>query len=39
MAAEMSAVEALEYEAIVEEWLEGFCWVEILEVLIYSISN
>lgn len=34
MAAETSDGEALEYEATVEEWLEGFCWVEIVEVLI-----
>lgn len=34
MAADTSDGEALEYEATVEEWLEGFCWVEIVEVLI-----
>jgi len=34
MAAEMSAGEALEYEATVEEWFEGFCWVEIWDVMI-----
>jgi hypothetical protein len=33
IAAETSDGEALEYEAIVEEWFDGFCWVEIDEVL------
>lgn len=36
MAAETSEEEALEYEAIVEEWLDGFCCFRIDEVLIYS---
>lgn len=33
IAAETSDGEALEYEAIVEEWFDGFCWVEMDEVL------
>jgi hypothetical protein len=36
MAAETSAGEAFEYEAMVWEWLEGFCCLEIVEVLICS---
>lgn len=34
MAAETSDGEALEYEAIVEEWSEGFCCLEMDDVLI-----
>lgn len=36
MAVETSDGDALEYEAIVEEWFEGFCWVVIVEVLILN---
>ena len=34
MAAETSEGEALEYEAMVEEWFAGFCCLEMEEVLI-----
>jgi hypothetical protein len=34
IAAETSDGEALEYEAMVEEWFDGFCCVEMDEVLI-----
>lgn len=36
MAAETSDGEAFEYEAIVEEWFDGFCCLEIEEVLSYG---
>jgi hypothetical protein len=35
IAADTSEVEAFEYDAIVEEWLAGFCWVDMDDVLIY----
>ncbi len=38
MAAETSDGEAFEYEAIVEEWFDGFFCVEIVEVLILELS-
>jgi hypothetical protein len=36
MAAETSEAEALEYNAITEEWFEGLCCFEMVEVLILS---
>jgi hypothetical protein len=39
MAAETSDGEALEYEAMVEEWFAGFCCVEIVEVVIYRSQD
>jgi hypothetical protein len=34
IAADTSDGAALEYEAIVEEWFDGFCCVEMVDVLI-----
>lgn len=34
IAEETSEADALEYEATVEEWLAGFCWVDRSVVLI-----
>jgi hypothetical protein len=39
IAAETSDGEAFEYEAIVEEWFDGFCCLEIEEVLIYGCQS
>jgi hypothetical protein len=39
IAAETSDADALEYEAIVEEWFAGFCCVEMVEVVICRSQN
>ena len=36
IAFETSEGEALEYDAIVEEWFAGFCCLEIVDVLIWD---